>query len=323
MGTEMGSTILGSQERMILLLILPATSQALFAPGDSCDEWKVGNVWQVGYDASLVFTVDHKVSSWTIHLEFESPLQGLDCYIAKASSSDNIHWDVTSFDWDGPQDVGDRLEIGFQAHFSGNPPDLIYADFDGPDHPICGSSQPTDPPTQPPTDPPTEPTTDPPTEPPTEPPTTRTTSPTTTTGPPIECPDGWVASADSRNCFILIASEMGNWAEAHLTCEAVGGFMAEPKTKELADQLATLAFEESNAGDVSFWWIGLTDWSHEDRWVWQHSIKDASFTSWAQGAPATGENFKDCALMSIEEDFLWLDKDCMETRAAVICQQTS
>ena len=73
---------------------------------------------------------------------------------------------MTSFDWDGPQDVGDRLEIGFQvvemqkfseiplcphnflnqehflgfqAHFSGNPPDLIYADFDGPDHPICGS----------------------------------------------------------------------------------------------------------------------------------------------------------------------------------------
>merc|ERR1712038_461556 len=198
---EVSSTILGSQERMILLLFLPATSQALFAPGDSCDEWKVGNVWQVGYDASLVFTVDHKVNSWTIHLEFESPLQGLDCYIAKASSSDNIHWDVTSFDWDGPQDVGDRLEIGFQAHFSGNPPDLIYADFDGPDHPICGSSQPTNPPTQP-TTPPTTKTTAPP-------PTTSTlTSPTpTTTGPVIECPDGWIASDDSRNCFLFIASQ--------------------------------------------------------------------------------------------------------------------
>ena len=24
-----------------------------------------------------------------------------------------------------------------------------------------------------------------------------------------------------------------------------------------------------------------------------------------------------------QEDFLWLDKDCMETQAAVICQQTS
>ena len=26
-----------------------------------------------------------------------------------------IHWDISSFDWDGPQDVGDQLEIGFQV----------------------------------------------------------------------------------------------------------------------------------------------------------------------------------------------------------------
>ena len=85
------------------------------------------------------------------------------------------------------------------------------------------------------------------------------------------------------------------------------------------------------------------------RWVWQHSIKDASFTSWAEGAPAIGENFQDCALMALEvslsvflmfilsknlialsflqikniiqEDFLWLDKDCLDTQAGIICQQ--
>lgn len=79
------------------------------------------------------------------------------------------------------------------------------------------------------------------------------------------------------------------------------------------------------------------------RWVWQHSIKDASFTSWAAGAPAVGENFQDCALMALEVclpwvdfeqkriflelryfskvDFLWLDKDCLETQAGVICQR--
>jgi len=299
---------------MWLLLILASTCQA-FSPGNYCAEWKVGNLWQVGYDATLVFTVDHKVSSWTVHLEFDRPLGGLDCYIAQASTSDSIHWDISSFDWDGPQDVGDQLEIGFQVHFSGDPPDLIYADFDGPDHPICGSSQPTDPPTQP-TTPPTTKTTAPP-------PTTSTlTSPTpTTTGPAIECPDGWIASDDSRNCFLFIASQAGNWAEAHLACEAVGGFMAEPKTQQLAEQLASLAFAESAANDVSNWWLGLTDWSHEDRWVWQHSIKDASFTSWAGGAPAVGDNFKDCALMASEVDFLWLDKDCLENQAGVICQQ--
>jgi len=97
--------------------------------------------------------------------------------------------------------------------------------------------------------------------------------------------------------------------------------MAEPKSKQLAEQLASLAFAESDASEVSYWWLGLTDWSHEDRWVWQHSIKDASFTSWALGAPAIGENFQDCALMALEENFLWLDKDCLETQAGIICQQ--
>jgi len=320
----MGGAGVRSQDRMWLQLLLFlsstsstfSTSQPAFAPGDNCNEWKVGNLWQVGYDASLVFTVDHKVTSWTIHLEFESPLEGLDCYIAKASSSDNVHWDITSFDWDGPQDVGDQLEIGFQVHFSGDPPDLIYADFDGPDHPICGSSEPTNPPTEP-----TTPRTTPTTKTSTEPATTSTTTLASTTGPTIECPDGWVASDDNRNCFLFIASQTGNWAEGHLACEAVGGFMAEPKSKQLADQLASLAFAESDANEVSYWWIGLTDWSHEDRWVWQHSIKDASFTSWAAGAPAIGENFQDCALMALEEDFLWLDKDCLDTQAGIICQQ--
>ena len=71
-----------------------------------------------------------------------------------------IHWDVTNLSWDGEQEEGDQLEIGFQVihpmiimivivdnffaskvHFSGTPPDLVYADFDGPDHSICGTCE--------------------------------------------------------------------------------------------------------------------------------------------------------------------------------------
>ena len=31
-----------------------------------------------------------------------------------------------------------------------------------------------------------------------------------------------------------------NWAEAHAECELVGGFMAEPKSRELADLLVNI-----------------------------------------------------------------------------------
>ena len=110
---------------------------------DKNTSFQVGNLWQVGYDANLVFTVDHsviifnivtivflinhyhfqpcklfqildsfhltafincgpfspfrihlwffdQVTSWTVHLQFDSPLESLDCYIAEASSSDNV-----------------------------------------------------------------------------------------------------------------------------------------------------------------------------------------------------------------------------------------
>ena len=68
----------------------------------------------------------------------------------------------------------------------------------------CFSAEPTAPPTEPTTRPPTTQTT---TKPP-PPPTTTTSPPTTSTGPSIECPDGWVASEDSRSCFFFMADQV-------------------------------------------------------------------------------------------------------------------
>ena len=30
---------------------------------------------------------------------------------------------------------------------------------------------------------------------------------------------------------------------------------------------------EGDLSSASAWWIGLTDWSHEDTWVWEHSVE--------------------------------------------------
>ena len=68
-----------------------------------------------------------------------------------------------------------------------------------------------------------------------------------------------------------------SWMAAHNECEVQGGFLAEPKTKQLADILVraatlppqvSIAFVESGqVGAELSWWIGLTDWGHEDRWA--------------------------------------------------------
>ena len=60
------------------------------------------------------------------------------------------HWVIDNMNWNGDWEVGDILNIQFQvtifsklslpqAHFTGAPPDMIYANLDGPGHPICGS----------------------------------------------------------------------------------------------------------------------------------------------------------------------------------------
>ena len=140
----------------------------------------------------------------------------------------------------------------------------------------------------------------------------------------------------SANKFFI---QTTNWADAHKECEIEGGFLAEPKTKELSDLLvskllaslelrmtrlspqASIAFVEGDLSSASAWWIGLTDWSHEDIWVWEHSVEEATITSWASGAPNTGSNSDDCVMMAREDDFLWRDTHCLDTMASIICQK--
>ena len=45
--------------------------------------------------------------------------------------------------------------------------------------------------------------------------------------------------------------------------------MAEPKTEEQLNFLASLAYVEEMATGVQGWWVGLADLGHEGEWVWQ------------------------------------------------------
>ena len=47
------------------------------------------------------------------------------------------------------------------------------------------------------------------------------------------------------------------------------GFLAEPKTEEQLNFLASLAYVEEMATGVQGWWVGLADLGHEGEWVWQ------------------------------------------------------
>jgi len=157
--------------------------------------------------------------------------------------------------------------------------------------------------------PPTTTTTQAPTEEPTVP---------TTTLPPFECPSGWVDA--NPGCFRLEFNSSMTRHEALLLCESAGGFLAEPKSQDQVDMLAGLAQLEFDILGLDSWWIGLTDQGHEGRWVWEHSFTEADFTDWADGFPTAEDNVADCAIMSHDQGWKWVDMACGEGLATAICQ---
>ena len=126
------------------------------------------------------------------------------------------------------------------------------------------------------------------------------------------CPEGWI-NAQSLGCFKFL-DDAGhvNWMDAHSLCEIEGGFLAEPSTHELMDLLSLLASLEQNFTAISFWWIGLSDFSHEGSWIWSHTSQGATEMFWGEGRPYTGNaNNADCVLMEFRDDTLkWTDVDC-------------
>jgi len=145
---------------------------------------------------------------------------------------------------------------------------------------------------------------------------------TTTTADPFPgegCPIGWVDSIEG--CFLFHYTKATTWGEAQFECEKVGGFLAEPKTEEQAGLLKSLAFLEYSILGVGSWWIGLSDQSHEARWIWQHSASDMDYSDWAPGSPSYGVNNKDCAMLDVKDSFAWTDRECFESLAPPICQR--
>jgi len=103
----------------------------------------------------------------------------------------------------------------------------------------------------------------------------------------------------------------------------MGGYLAEIQTKEQAELIASIAMVEESLTGVGSWWIGLTDMSHEGRWMWSHSSTDSSYTDWLPGHPNTEpHNTDDCVSLSLYDDLLWRDVPCYaQIAAAPICQR--
>lgn len=157
-------------------------------------------------------------------------------------------------------------------------------------------------------------------------------APRTTLGPitskyseDSSCPEDWI-NAGYLGCFYFDNTEINRhltWVEAMDSCSSIGGFLAEVITEEQADFLKSLATLEQSLTGIQKWWLGLSDFAHEGRWVWSYSGVESEFTQWAAKSPDTSaDNKKDCVIMSAKDQFLWRDKLCYEKiQATPLCQR--
>ena len=141
------------------------------------------------------------------------------------------------------------------------------------------------------------------------------------------CPSGWINAHDD-GCFRLMPDESGvNWIEAHLACESVGGYLAEPASLEQMEFLTGIAEVEETFTDIKTWWIGMSDIGHEGLWTWQHSGEQVESNFWGKGSPTnSSSNSHDCGYMELTKgDLVWRDTDCLATAAhgdlAPACQR--
>jgi len=123
------------------------------------------------------------------------------------------------------------------------------------------------------------------------------------------CPEGWIESLEG--CFYFHHTATGlTWREGQELCENLGGHLAEIKSEEQNTFLVSLAMLEEDLIHTQSWQIGLSDQGHEGRWVWQHSVEDVDFESWASGQPEG--IYDDCACMDYQNDYMWVAKRCDE-----------
>jgi len=78
--------------------------------------------------------------------------------------------------------------------------------------------------------------------------------------------------------------------------------------------------EEGFTGPRS-WFIGLTDFGHEGRWIWRHSIADADYTSWAPGYPTSSDPGDDCAVLNSRQGYSWTDVSCEAVSGSPVCMR--
>ncbi|XP_076468024.1 lactose-binding lectin l-2-like isoform X1 [Babylonia areolata] len=127
------------------------------------------------------------------------------------------------------------------------------------------------------------------------------------------CPSGWTAHGAS--CFYF-KKETYNWFDAKLTCQSMGGYLAEDSSSSRHEMLNRLV--ENHGATSGFTWIGLQDFAEENVFVWDHSGETAKQTFWGPSEPQDYRGEEDCVGLHYGR---WNDLNCEDFHVHFICEK--
>ncbi|XP_061179292.1 galactose-specific lectin nattectin-like [Saccostrea echinata] len=117
------------------------------------------------------------------------------------------------------------------------------------------------------------------------------------------CPKGWVKHSNS--CYML-NTQKSTWEQANVKCHELSAKLVEISTKpENIFVSNTIKNEDANGRA----WLGGTDKTEENTWVWNDSGLPLNFTNWYKGEPNDHKGNEDC--MEIQsQNGMWNDMPC-------------
>ena len=86
------------------------------------------------WQGRILLDVDEDVHGWTVSLQFDAPVDFIDCSLAEAHGA-GTDWTLTSRGFDDDLEAGVTLGMGLIVHFSGVSPNILSIRFN--DNPLC------------------------------------------------------------------------------------------------------------------------------------------------------------------------------------------
>ena len=111
-----------------------------------------------------------------------------------------------------------------------------------------------------------------------------------------------------------------NYEEALAHCESEGGKLAEPKSAETNNDIATLASNSIISGSSIGVWIGIDDKSQEGYFRYASDNTSITYTDWDTAEPYGGHPEEDCVMLLKWPQalrFKWHDGLCSEKKSFV------